>query len=50
VRGTTTFVSDSVVKPMIEAASMAAGVGQAIRLLAGGNHKKSQKQPKRREN
>ena len=50
VRGTTTFVSDSVVKPLIEAASMAAGVSQAIRLLAGGNHKKPKKQPQRREN
>jgi len=50
VRGTTTFVSDSVIRPLIEAASMAAGVGQAIRLLVGGNHKKPKKQPERREN
>ena len=34
VRGTTTFVSDSVVKPMIGAASVATGVLEAIRLLA----------------
>jgi len=34
VRGTTTFVSDSVVKPMIGAASVAAGVLEGVRLLA----------------
>ncbi|MGD8623270.1 MAG: hypothetical protein PVJ34_01945 [Anaerolineae bacterium] len=49
VRGTTTFVSDSVVRPMIEAASMAAGVGRAIRLLAGSNHKKAKKETKHQE-
>jgi hypothetical protein len=50
VRGTTTFVSDSVVKPMIEAASMAAGVRQAIKLLAGTNHKKQKKKNEHQEN
>jgi hypothetical protein len=34
VRGTTTFVSDSVVKPMIGVASVAAGVAQTLKLLA----------------
>jgi hypothetical protein len=34
VRGTTTFVSDSMVKPMIGAASMATGVAHALKLLA----------------
>jgi hypothetical protein len=34
VRGTTTFVSDSMVKPMIGVASVATGVVEAIRLLA----------------
>ncbi|HSJ54847.1 MAG TPA: hypothetical protein VLC52_13985 [Anaerolineae bacterium] len=34
VRGTTTFVSDSVVKPMIGVASVATGVAHAVKLLA----------------
>ena len=34
VRGTTTFVSDSVVKPMIGVASVASGVIEALTLLA----------------
>ncbi len=34
VRGTTTFVSDSVVKPMIGVASVASGVIEAVTLLA----------------
>ncbi len=34
VRGTTTFVSDSVVKPMIGVASVATGVAHAVRLLS----------------
>jgi len=34
VRGTTTFVSDSVVKPMIGVASVATGVAHAFRLLS----------------
>jgi hypothetical protein len=34
VRGTTSFVSDSMVKPMIGVASMATGVAHALKLLA----------------
>jgi hypothetical protein len=33
VRGTTSFVSDAVVSPVIRAASLAAGVGQTVRTL-----------------
>jgi hypothetical protein len=33
VRGTTTFVSDAVVTPMIQVVSMAAGVGQTVKSL-----------------
>lgn len=40
VRGTTTFVSDAVVTPVISAASFASAVRQAIRVLAGGRRKK----------
>ncbi|MFN2290807.1 MAG: hypothetical protein ACK2UC_06430 [Anaerolineae bacterium] len=43
VRGTTTFVSDSVVKPMIGAASFAAGVGRTVRVLTGSDHKKQRR-------
>ncbi len=39
VRGTTTFVSDAVVTPMIHVASLAAGVGQTLRTLAGTGRK-----------
>ncbi len=35
VRGTTTFVSDSLVKPAIRVSSFASGVWQAVRILAG---------------
>jgi hypothetical protein len=35
VRGTTTFVSDAVVTPMIQVASFVAGVGQTFRTLRG---------------
>lgn len=35
VRGTTTFVSDAVVSPMIQVVSFAAGVGQTFRTLRG---------------
>ena len=35
VRGTTTFVSDAVVTPVIQAASLAAGVRQTLKALAG---------------
>ena len=40
VRGTTTFVTDAVVTPMIGVASFAAGVGQTFRTLARTGHKK----------
>jgi hypothetical protein len=43
VRGTTTFVSDSVVKPMIGAASFAAGVGRTVRILTGTDQKKQRR-------
>lgn len=39
VRGTTTFVSDAVVTPMIGVASFAAGVGQTFRTLTRTGHK-----------
>ena len=39
VRGTTTFVSDAVVTPMIQVASLAAGVGQTLRTLAATGRK-----------
>lgn len=34
VRGTTTFVSETVVKPVVRVSSVAAGVWQALRLLS----------------
>lgn len=34
VRGTTVFVSDTLVNPMVRASSFAAGVVQALRILA----------------
>lgn len=43
VRGTTTFVSDAVVTPMITAASYASAIRETVRVLAGGNRKKKQK-------
>ena len=39
VRGTTTFVSDAVVTPMIHIASLASGVAQTARTLARTGHK-----------
>jgi hypothetical protein len=39
VRGTTTFVSDAVVTPMIHVASLASGVAQMLRTLARTGHK-----------
>ena len=39
VRGTTTFVSDAVVTPLIQVASLASGVAQTLRTLAGTGHK-----------
>ena len=43
VRGTTTFVSDAVVSPMIHVASLTAGVAQTLRSLSGTGHKKNRK-------
>jgi len=40
VRGTTTFVSDAVVTPMIRVASVAAGVTRTLRVLTGTDHKR----------
>ena len=39
VRGTTAFVSDAVVTPLIQVASLASGVAQTLRTLAGTGHK-----------
>jgi hypothetical protein len=41
VRGTTTFVSDAVVTPMIQVISLAAGVGQTFRTLRRTGHKRT---------
>lgn len=35
VRGTTTFVSDTFVEPMVRASGFASGVMQALRILVG---------------
>jgi hypothetical protein len=40
VRGTTSFVSDAVVSPMINVASYASGLRQSLRILAGGSSQK----------
>ena len=40
VRGTTTFVSDAVVTPLIQVASFASGVGQTFKTLAGTGRKR----------
>ena len=46
VRGTTTFVSDAVVTPMINLVSLAAGIGQTLRTLASTGRKgKGQRTP-----
>jgi hypothetical protein len=34
VRGTTVFVSDTFVNPMVRASSFVSGIGQALRILA----------------
>jgi len=47
VRGTTTFFSDSVVKPMIEVASLVAGVRRGIGALAGTGGKKQRRKRSR---
>jgi hypothetical protein len=43
VRGTTNFVSDAVVTPMIHVASLTAGVAQTLRTLSGTGRKKNRK-------
>jgi hypothetical protein len=45
VRGTTTFVSDAVVTPMIRVASFTAGVSQTLRVLTGTDHKRKRQAP-----
>jgi hypothetical protein len=50
VRGTTSFVSDAVVAPVISAASFASAVRQTIRTLSGRDQKKAhQRKEERRE-
>jgi amino acid transporter len=45
VRGTTTFVSDAVVTPMIHIVSLFAGVGQTFRTLRRTGHKRTRPKP-----
>jgi hypothetical protein len=47
VRGTTTFVSDTVVHPVITAASYLSGVRETVRVLAGDGRKR--KKPSRQQ-
>jgi len=47
VRGTTTFLSDSVMKPVITVAGYASGVREAIRLLTGGRRRSPRRDPGR---
>ena len=47
VRGTTTFVSDAVVTPMIHIVSLFAGVGQTFRTLRRTGHKRPRSKPTR---
>ena len=47
VRGTTTFVSDAVVTPMIHVASLASGVAQTLRTLARTGHKADRRKRKK---
>jgi hypothetical protein len=50
VRGTTTFVSDAVVNPMIQAAGFAAAMQRGIKTLVGGpNRNRSASEQRRRE-
>jgi hypothetical protein len=44
VRGTTTFVSDALVQPMITAASYASAIRQTLSTLSGGNRRKKSAQ------
>ena len=45
VRGTTTFVSDAVVTPMIKVASFVAGARQTLRSLTGTGQKRNRRPP-----
>jgi hypothetical protein len=49
VRGTTTFVSDAVVTPVIQAASYAAAVRQTVKTLVGNSRKKEQRRGRRQD-
>jgi hypothetical protein len=49
VRGTTTFVSDAVVTPVIQAASLAAGVRQTLKALAGDSRQRTQRRGPQQE-
>lgn len=44
VRGTTTFVSDAVVRPLIQTASATAGLVGSLRALTGGDRRKRHRQ------
>lgn len=46
VRGTTTFLSDAVIKPMINVVSVASAVGQTVRTLTGGKRRKNGRRAK----
>jgi len=45
VRGTTNFVSNAVVTPMIQAASLAAAVGRTVKVLTGGSDRRPPSPP-----
>jgi hypothetical protein len=45
VRGTTTFVSDAVVTPLIQVSSYASAVRQTLRLILGGSKKRGNPPP-----
>lgn len=46
VRGTTTFVSDAVVTPMISAASYVTAVRETVRAFTAGSRRKTRSQPR----
>jgi tetrahydromethanopterin S-methyltransferase subunit G len=49
VRGTTTFVSDAVVTPMIQAAGLAAGIRQTLKTLVGDSRERQRRRGPRQE-
>ncbi|MGD2205496.1 MAG: hypothetical protein PVH17_01840 [Anaerolineae bacterium] len=49
VRGTTTFVSDAVVHPMIKAASYASAVRRTVQVLTGSKSKKDRSHTRRQD-